>query len=448
MKFHFLFFTGAIGLSCGQLGATDSWPQFRGPDGDGIADADQVPERWSESENLAWKTELPGKGWSSPVVSSDGAIWLTTAIESTPRDDSEREKLLTAAGETEKKFKSRQIAKNVVMKALEVDLESGKLLREIDLIEVEQPDAIHTLNSYASPTPILDNGRLICHFGTFGTVCLETASGDVLWRAQFELEHNVGPGSSPFVDENRVVLICDGVDQQFVVALDKQNGEILWKTDRPAYRAASGDQKKAYSTPLKIQDKNKRNQLICMGSQWLVSYDSETGEEFWRLDHGKGFSVVPRPVYDANLGLLFLSTGFGKPELWAVRPDGTGDITGSDRVVWTEPKRIPAKPSPLAVNGMVFVISDGGIATCFDGESGSVHWTERIDGNYSASPLFADGKIYFCSHEGTITVVEAAGEFRVLAENQLDGQLMASPAALNGTLLIRSDSALYRIVGN
>ncbi len=424
--------------------ADHPWPEFRGPDGNGLASADGVPLRWSETENVSWKTPLPGKGWSSPVVAENGKIWVTSALETQPTDE-EREQLLTAAGEEAKHFKVRQIAKNIVLKALELDLETGKIEREIDLITVETPDAIHSLNSYASPTPVLDGDRLYCHFGTFGTLCLDTKSGAKVWERQFALEHSVGPGSSPFVHGELLVLIQDGVDLQYVIALDKRSGETVWKTDRPPMRAESGEQKKAYNTPIAVTDKNGREQLVCMGSQWLVSYDPATGEELWKLDHGSGFSVVPRPVYDEKNGLVFISTGFGKPELWAVRPDGSGDITDSDKVVWKETKRIPAKPSPLLVGNELFVVQDGGIGTCFDAATGAVHWNERVGGNFSASPLFADGRIYFCNQEGMTTVIAPGKNYQVLAENQLDGQLMASPVALDGTLLIRSDQALYRI---
>ena len=181
-----------------------------------------------------------------------------------------------------------------------------------------------------------------------------------------------------------------------------------------------------------------------MGAQWLVSYEPATGKEIWRLDHGNGFSVVPRPVYSSTTGLIYLSTGFGKPELIAVRPDGSGDITGSDKLVWKEPKRIPARPSPLLVGDELFVIADGGIASCLDSRTGSLHWTERVEGNYSSSPLFANGHIYVASHEGVVTVLKPGRTFEVVAKNQLNGTIMASPLAMNGSLIIRTGASIYR----
>ena len=183
-----------------------------------------------------------------------------------------------------------------------------------------------------------------------------------------------------------------------------------------------------------------------MGAQWLVSYDPATGEEIWRLDHGDGFSVVPRPIYSPKTGLIYLSTGFGKPVLLAVRPDGKGDITGSDKIAWSEAKRIPARPSPILVGDELYVIADGGIASCLDATTGTLHWTERVDGNYSASPLFADGHLYFASQEGVVPVLKPGKTFEIVAQNQLEGTIMASPIAFDGSLVIRTGTAIYRFV--
>lgn len=422
--------------------AAESWPQFRGPGGDGIARAENVPAEFNEEKGVAWKTELPGRGWSSPVF--DGThLWMTTAIEKFPTEE-ERLARLRAAGEEEKKFKSRQVADRIDIAVLKVDYATGELLEEIKLATIDEPQTIHTFNSFASPTPVLDEGVLYAHFGTFGTYAIETATGEVKWHRKIELEHGVGPGSSPFIHDDLLILICDGVDQQFVAALEKSTGKDVWRTDRPEMRAPLGDQKKSYNTPVIAKGSDGREQLICMGAQWLVSYEPMTGEEIWRLDHGSGFSVVPRPVFSDKHQLLYLSTGFGKPVLLAVRVDGRGDITEKNKIMWREEKRIPAKPSPLLVGDELYVISDGGVASCFDALTGMHHWTERIDGNYSASPLFADGKIYFANQEGTVNVLRPGKTFDLIATNQLEGALMASPLAFDGALIIRSDTAIYR----
>lgn len=418
------------------------WPQFRGPAGDGIAPAEGVPVKFSETEALAWKTELPGRGWSSPVF--DGkTLWMTTAVEVFPTEE-EKTRILEKSGEEARTFAQRQVATKIELSVVGVDYETGSVVKTVPLTTIENPQTIHALNSFASPTPCLEGGILYAHFGAFGTYAIDLASGAIVWQTRIDLEHGVGPGSSPIVHEGLLVLICDGVDRQFVTCLDIRDGKEAWIAERPAMRAPKGDQKKSYNTPIVITGRDGKEQLICMGAQWLVSYEPATGKEIWRLDHGEGFSVVPRPVYSPKTGLIYLSTGFGKPELLAVRPDGRGDITGSDKIVWREPKRIPARPSPLLIGDELYVIADGGIASCFDAQTGTLHWTERIDGNYSASPLFADGHIYFASQEGVVTVIKPGKTFELVARNQLDDTLMASPLAFDGSLVVRSGGAIYR----
>lgn len=419
----------------------DDWPEFRGPTGDGIARAENIPDKIDEDTNLVWKTVLPGRGWSSPVF--DGSyIWVTAAEEIFPGEE-ERIKILESQGEEAKKFKARQVAKSIELSAMQVDFESGKIVKTLPLITIDNPQTIHALNSFASPTPVLKNGKLYAHFGAFGTFCIDTASGEVDWERQIELEHSVGPGSSPFVYEDKLILICDGTDRQFVTALDTKTGATAWLTDRPEMRAAKGDQKKAYNTPVLVEEGGKP-QLICMGAQWLVSYEPDSGEEIWRLDHGSGFSVVPRPVYSRKHKLLYFSTGFGKPVLIAVKVDGKGDITGSDKIAWSESKRIPARPSPLLIEDELYVIADGGITTCLNAATGETYWNDRIDGNYSASPLFADGKIFVASHEGVVTVFKPGKTFSPISKSEMGEAIMASPIAVKEALLIRSEHAIYR----
>ncbi len=415
------------------------WPQFRGPDGNGIAPNAHAPLQFSEASNLAWKLDLVGKGWSSPVE-ADGKLWITTAIETLPNDE-EREALLAKAGTDPKHFSARQIAKSISIELQVVDRNTGELIAQKPLIQIPEPEAIHKLNSYASPTPVIDAENIYCHFGTFGTMCLNRSDLSVVWQKTIPLEHGVGPGSSPFIEGHNLILICDGMDAQYVTALNKTTGKEVWKTDRPEMDTTDGDQKKSYCTPISLTDESGRRQLICMGSQWVVSYDPETGHEIWKVRHGKGFSVVPRPV--VGHGMVYISTGFGKAELWAIRLDGTGDVTDT-HVAWKEKRGIPTKPSPLLVGDEIYVIADTGIASCFDAKTGEVLWTERVTGNFSASPLLVDGKIYFASQEGEVTVIKPGRTYQELAKNTLSGQLMASPLAIDNALYIRSDTSLYR----
>lgn len=429
-----------VGVSVGQAKAGAFWPEFRGPSGNGIVAEGPAPTKWSETENVTWKTPLPGKGWSSPVV-ADGQVWVTSAVEVDATEE-EQLKMLKDAGVEERKFKELQTKKAVTLKALCVDLATGRLVHDIDLASIASPSPIHHFNSYASPTAVIDGGRIICHFGAFGTFCLKRADGAVMWKQVIKIEHGVGPGSSPMIHGDKVILICDGTDAQFVSALNKDTGEEVWRTLRPEMEAETGDRKKSYSTPIFIKDGRGREQLICMSSQWLVSLVPETGREIWRVRHGTGFSVVPRPVYGD--GIVYVCTGYGKPQLWAVRVDGEGDVTET-HVVWKEIKRIPAKPSPLLIGADLFVTDDAGIISCFDAKDGTLRWQERLGGNFTASPILAGGKIYFASESGKVTLLEPSAAFQVAAENEVDGKLMASPVVVEGALLLRSEEALYRI---
>jgi len=433
---------GVLGLAIGFGGtgmSAENWPQFRGPNQDGTSSVRSVPQRWSEQENVRWRSELAGKGWSSPVVWK-GKVWVSAAREEKARAPEEEKELF--AGINPKHVKVRQVAKRIVLQVMALDLESGEVLDEIEVFRIDRPDAIHTLNSYASPTPVIEDGRLFVDFGTFGTAAIDTARGSVLWRRQLPLVHSVGPGSSPLLVDDLLILVRDGVDAQYVTALDAATGKTVWITDRPPMDAPDGEQKKAYCTPLLI-DHEGRRQLVIPTSQWVVSYVPDTGEEIWRVRHGDGFSLVPRPVY--GCGLVFVCTGFGKPELWAIRPDGEGDVTET-HVAWKETKRISKKPSPLLVDRQLYVLSDdGGILSCLDAETGEVLWAERLGGNYSASPVAAGGAILFCSQEGDCHLIRVGGDFERLASNRIDGRIMASPVPLNGGWIVRTEEALYRI---
>lgn len=440
MRFFAVLLCSLSFLPTSVLDAADDWPQFRGAEGNGLAGDASVPVEFGEKNKVAWKTELLGRAWSSPVI-ADGVIWVTTAVENVPSEE-ERIAMLREGGIEERKFKQLAIAKSIDLKLISLDLRTGSVRSTIDLVTIDEPDPIHSLNSYASPTPMIDSDKIYCHFGTYGTFCLERKTGDLLWQRKLPLVHSVGPGSSPFVFEDLLVLIQDGVERQYVTALNKLTGESVWERDRPEMEAPTGDQKKAYCTPIAITDKQGREQLICMGSQWMVSYDPKSGQELWRCNHGKGFSVVPRPVY-AN-DVVYFSTGFGKPELWAVKVDGSGDVSDT-HVKWTVKQGIPAKPSPLLHDGLIYVMADNGVASCFTVEDGEQVWKQRIGGDYSASPILVSGNLYFGSHDGKVTVVKAGREGEVIAKNQLDGKIMASPAIVDNAIILRTDKAVYRI---
>jgi outer membrane protein assembly factor BamB len=407
--------------------ADESWPQFRGPTGQGIAAECVVPDHFDQHTGMRWRTEIDGKGWSSPVV-ADGKIWLTTAIE--------RERVqVKVKGET------KDVASGLNLKVLCLDFATGKPLREIDLAEIKEAQPIHALNTYASPTPVILGDKVICHFGTYGTWCLNASNGETVWKKQVIVDHSVGPGSSPIVQGKHLILVCDGIDSQFVVALNVDTGEEVWRTARPPMTANSDEMKKAYSTPIAIEV-NGKTQIAAPGAQWVCSYDPETGKEIWRAKHGDGFSTSPSAVYWR--GMVVFSTGFMRPEMVAVRADGAGDVTDT-HIAWRVKRGAPNKPSPIVAGGNLYMLADSGIMTQV-GPDGEEHWQERLGGNYSASLIASGDRIFVCSHEGIVTVVKAGDKYRELAKNELagEGRLMASPAIVDGELLIRSETSLMR----
>lgn len=423
-------------LAASTCALADVWPAFRGPTGQGISLDSNLPVHWSETENITWRTEIPGKGWSSPVIWGD-QIWVTTAIEHAASESKEAELL-----KNEKQPGQRQVAKQVSLRAICVHKTTGKLLHNIELTLVKNPASIHTLNSYASPTPVVTQDHVFLHFGTFGTFCLDRQTADMVWNRQLTQEHGVGPGSSPIVWKNLLILVCDGMQQQYVTALHCQTGTEIWKTNRPPMAGDDGDFHKAFSTALAVEA-NGVSQILVPAAQWFVSYEAASGKMLWFVNHGEGFSNVAAPVYDR--GVCYLITGFTKPELWAIPVAARGELSRKN-VLWEQTKQVPKKSSPLLVGNELYMVSDSGVLSCVDIQSGEIHWVERLGGNYSASPLLAEGRIYFCSQEGVANVVKPdAEEFQSLAKNQLDGQIMASPATDDGAMFVRTDKALYRI---
>jgi len=418
--------------------AENSWPQFRGPSGDGITTAQNVPTKWSQDKNVVWKTATPGKGWSSPVLVGN-KIWMTTSITKYLSDEEKNERL-----KNEKPFQRKQalLAESIDLFAIEMDYETGKITNQIKLFSVKEPGPVHLTNSYASPTPVVEGKFVYCFFGTYGACCIDTDKKSVVWRnTENKLQHNVGPGSSPVLVDDVLVLTCDGVEKQYVTALDKRTGTTVWTTKRPPIRADDGDRRKAYATPLAIQH-HGQTQVVIPGAQWVCSYNPANGEELWRVDHGSGFSNVPRPLYQD--GVVYICTGFMRPELWAIEVDGRGDVTDS-HVLWAMNRQVPATPSPILVDGNIYMVSNNGVGTCVDAESGDIVWTKRFGGDYSASPTFADGLIYFCNEDGKTLVIQPGQEFDVVAENELGEKIMASPIFLDGNIILRTSENIYRI---
>ena len=424
-----------IALSPGWLTAAD-WTQFRGPRGDGTADAKDLPTTWGGFGGVSWQAEIPGRGWSSPIVVGD-RVWLTTA-ESLALPTAERDRKLEQG--VYKDFAEQfQAHSSVTLYAVEVNAKTGEVLRSIELATVKNPPPIHATNTYASPTPASDGERLYCHFGPLGTMAMDLKSGEVVWKQRFQFDDITGPGSSPALWKGRLIVPCDGVDQQFVVAIDTKTGDVAWRSPRPKI-AAEGKLRRAFSTPLVIEH-NGREEAIVPGAEWVCAYDPATGRELWRVNIGEGtHATIPRPV--VRDGIVYVCTGYMKPQLWAIRLGGSGDVTET-HVAWKHEKQVPEISSPIIVGNELYFVSSLGVLTCLDANSGRELWQHRLGGNFAASPLAADGKLFFSSQEGVTTVLQPGREYVELARNQLIGQTMASPAIAGQSLLIRADRVLY-----
>ena len=414
----------AAGLSA------DNWPEFRGPHGDGQSDATNLPTTWSETQNVRWKTAIHDKGWSSPVVWGN-QVWLTTATEIGDK--------LYAVG---------------------LDRETGKVIHDVLLFEIKvaaraakkSPPSVMTpyeewvgFNSYASPTPAVEEGRVYVHFGAVGTACLDTATGKVLWkREDLKCGHHRGAGSSPILYANLVILTFDGFDVQYLVALDKATGKTVWEKDRKFHPdTMNGDGKKAYSTPLVITVDGKP-QLVSPSADATAAYDPKTGDEIWRVNHG-GMNVGIRPLF--GNGLVYTTSCDGGKGIVAVKPDGKGNVTKSN-IQWNFDKGVPNRSSFLLVGDNLLMMNSAGMATCVrtkDGKEVNKLRLEAGKGKYWASPIVAEGKWYVFDDEGTGLVISADEKLNVVATNKLADGGRASPAAVGNAIYHRTFTHLYRI---
>ena len=418
---HLVWLVGCVLLS-GWACAGDGWPIFRGPQGDGSVSGSSLPVNWSETENVRWKTAIPHLGWSTPVV-QDGRIWLTSA---------------TTNGQDYFAFC--------------VDAKTGKVLAEKRLFHCDAPEPLgNAVNCYASPSPAIENGRVYVHFGSYGTACLDAKTGDVLWaREDLKCRHYRGPGSSVLVYRNLLILTMDGVDVQYVTALDKQTGKTVWKSDRTTAWTdldeagkpkREGDFRKAFSTPLVISVGGK-DQLISPASYSLFAYEPSTGKEIWHV-RNTAYSPSVTPVF--GCGLVLAETGRGTAEMLGIRPDGTGDVTDS-HVVWrVASKDVPLTPSPVMADGLLYMLADHGVMTCLEAATGKTVWRDRVGGSYIASLLCDGERVYAFGGSGKTTVLRTGRTFEKLADSQLSSGFMASPVVDGNALILRTKTHLYRI---
>lgn len=380
---------------------------------------------------MKWKTPIHGRAWSSPVILGN-QVWLTTATED-----------------------GRELF------AICVDRDSGKIVHDLKLFEVEKPQFAHKFNTYGSPTPVIEQGRVYITFGSPGTACLDTGNGKVLWqRRDIVCNHFRGAGSSPILFGDLLIMNYDGSDHQFILALDKKTGRTVWEQKRSidfkdlgpdGKPEADGDWRKAFATPhLAMLD--GQPVVLSQGAKAVYAYEPKLGRELWRVEERTSHSGSTRPV--VGHGLVFVNSGWSSGQILALRPGRNGEVidansdvltNGPLQLAWKTKRNVPKKPSLQLVDDLLFSIDDGGVASCLDATTGVEVWRERIGGNYSASPLVSGNRLYFFSEEGKATVVAASRKFEKLAESSLADGFMASPAAGGEALYLRTKSALYRI---
>jgi outer membrane protein assembly factor BamB len=391
------------------------WPEFRGADAQGHSDAANLPLIWSPTSHIAWKTPVAGIGWSSPVVVGT-RIFLTSAVSLSGKEEATADRSL---------------------RVISLDATTGKPVWDVEIFQATSPRA-HRKNSHASPTPVFEDKKLYGHFGHLGTACLDALTGKTLWSTQeFAYSPVHGNGSSPVLFEDLLIFSADAETDPKVIALDKNTGKLRW-----AFARQSEAKKKfSFCTPL-IIDVNGQKQLITPGSGVVNALNPKDGTEIWRCYYDQGYSVIPRPVYAH--GMLFISSGYDKPVLYAIKADGKGDVTAT-HIAWTIDKAAPHSPSMAVIGDELYFVADNGILTCADAKTGQIHYSERCTGPISASLLVADGKLYLQDEKGLGVVVKPGKTFQILAQNDLGERSLASYAVIGSDLLIRTEGNLYRI---
>ncbi|HQW28568.1 MAG TPA: PQQ-binding-like beta-propeller repeat protein [Verrucomicrobiales bacterium] len=389
----------------------ENWPEFRGPGAEGHAPDAKVPLLWSATKNIRWKVPVEGKGWSSPVVANEN-VFVTTAVVN---------------------------GEDLTLEARCYQLSDGKEVWKQEILK-KKAGAIHQKNSHASPTPVVAEGRVYLHFGHDGTACLNATDGKILWT-QTSLSYSPvhGNGGSPVIFGDKLIFACDGQTDPFVVALNKEDGSVIWKTPR----AVTVQRTFSFSTPLMIEV-NGEKQAVIPGSGAVVSYNPATGAEIWRFRYAEGYSVVPRPLY--RDGIIYVCSGFNRAILFAVKADGKGDVTDT-HLVWQDDKAVPKESSPIIVDDLIYLNDDKGILNCFDAATGAEQYRERLDGKggYSASPVYAGGHLFFHNGDGITTVIKPGKTFNKVAENAIGEFGLSSFAVVSDGFIVRTEGHLIRI---
>lgn len=403
-----------------------NWPQWRGPDANGVSPETGLPLRWGPAENIAWKVRLPGRGMSTPIIWGD-RIFVTSQIGSGIVE--------VRSARYEGPVRSDDGPVTFVLQCFR--RQDGKRLWE-QRIPAEKPlPPVHAFHNLSTPSPVTDGERVYAWFGT-GQLFALTLDGQVVWKRNLGKEYSPfrllwGHGSSPVLYRDYLILLCDHDPAAYLLALDRRTGKEVWKAER-------GSGLRSYSTPFLVAV-GDRHELIVNSNPRIDAYDPETGRLLWYAD---GDCRVPIPVSVSAGGILYASRGYNSGPYMAIRPGGKGDVSQTS-VLWRVPTGAPYVSSLLYYQDLLYMATEVGIVRCIDPKTGQTLWTQRIGGNFSASPVGADGKVYLLNEEGETVVLEARPECVVLARNALNEECRASPAVARGQIFIRSDEHLYCI---
>ncbi len=416
---------------------SNPWPAWRGADGSGVSAETNLPTEWSPGKNIRWKTLLPGRGLSSPVIWDD-RVFITSDVEGAVVPGKSAVKHISEG----KEFKHPDSIGGDRMHSFRVlclDKSSGKILWERVAYEGTVLDDRHRKGSYAAPTPATDGKRVYAWFGNEGIFCYDMA-GKLVWKAAPGPIPTVGmgPGTSPVLFENRVILQCDedNGEHSFIAALDAATGKEVWKTPRNV--------EASWATPLLVRA-DARTELICNGNQWIISYDPRTGQELWRAK-GHGSNAIPSPV--AGFGLVFVSSGFPVKKTFAIRVGATGDLTGGPNIAWSYDRGTAYVPSAILYGDYLYLTSDRGLLTCLDVKTGAVRYDNGripIPATFTASPVAHEGRILMTSEDGDTFIVKAGPQHEVLATNSVGEPVYATPSISDGMIFIRGDKHLFAI---
>lgn len=411
MKSRCLFLTGLLASAAI---AAESWPQFRGPTGQGIASGNG-PLKWSKDTGIAWKIPLTALGWSSPVI-ANGKIILTG---------------------------SRKDGDNTLLIAFALDVATGNILWEVDLFKptAEETAALHGKNSLASSTPIIADGIAYVHFGHMGTAALRLNDGEVVWKTQVSYKPMHGNGSSPVIVGDLLVVNADAEIDPTILAFNRKDGTVAWRTPR----GQEVSSKFSFSTPLVVET-DGRTEILSAASGMIGAYAPEDGHLLWKVTYGEGYSVVPRPIIAD--GVAYVATGYNVPKLIAIRlGKATGDVTKS-HIAWEVTRRVPKTPSMIATNGQVITLDDTGTLTALDAKSGKPAWDEKLIGNFSASPILTGDTLYAVTEDGVCYVVKISPDAaKIQFETDIAERTLASPILLDGALYLRTENHLWKITG-